>query len=264
MNEEKDFEIEFLGAERASHPGLEVPKNAVQVGEIMPGDVQVYLGQEVLRQLDALSCYDVRKEVGSFLVGDYTYQEGRLCAIVTGFIEAKYSDASSASLTFTHKTWSYVDSQLSERFAGLRILGWQHTHPGYGVFLSEHDLFIQENFFNLPYQIAYVVDPIRGHKGFFQWRQGRVCPLSGYYVFGNMGEKIQLEMGVQAAGPKRQRRKWLIWLLVVLALLAGGTVFFTVLSGRKNKVAPSPGNRPGVVELRGEKAHPVHPPWQKS
>ncbi len=249
MNEEKEFEIEFLGAQEAPGPALEVPLNAVLVGEILPGDVRVYLGQEVLRQLDALSCFDVRKEVGSFLVGDYLRQEGGLCAVITGFIEARYSDASSASLTFTHETWNYVDGQISQRFPGMRILGWHHTHPGYGVFLSDHDLFIQENFFNLPYQIAYVVDPIRGHKGFFQWKQGEVRPLSGYYVFANVGEDIWLEPGARPAQPQRKRRKWLVWLLVLLALAAGSTVFFTILSAKKNKPAPSPGNRPGVVEL---------------
>ena len=36
----------------------------------------------------------------------------------------------------------------------LKIVGWYHTHPGFGVEFSEMDLFIQQNFFGGPAQIA--------------------------------------------------------------------------------------------------------------
>ena len=55
------------------------------------------------------------------------------------------------------------------------MLGWFHSHPGYGVFLSGMDMFIENNFFNLPYQVAYVVDPLSGKDGFFGWEdQGKI------------------------------------------------------------------------------------------
>ena len=88
-----------------------------------------------------------------------------------------------------------------------------------------------------------MVDPVRSHKGFFAWKQGRVCPLSGYYVFGNIGEKIELEPGVQPAQPKKKRRKWLFWLMLGLSLLAAGVVAATLLLNRPEK-GHSPGARP--------------------
>ena len=127
MNGKSDFEIEFIEAGHSARPAPEIPKNAVQVGQVLPGDVRVYIGQEILRQLDAVSCFDVRKETGSFLVGDYVQKDGATCAIVTGFIDARYTDASSASLTFTHKTWSYVSEQLEQRF--LACASWAGTIP---------------------------------------------------------------------------------------------------------------------------------------
>ena len=62
-------------------------------------------------------------------------------------------------------------------------MGWQHTHPGYGVFLSGYDLFIQKNFFNLPFQVAYVIDPIENTRGFFQWKNEKIKKLGGYYIY---------------------------------------------------------------------------------
>lgn len=257
MNQE-DFEITFLSEEKAPRQQWEIPQNAVQVGQIAEGDLRLYIGQELLRQMDALAGFDLRRETGCFLVGDYLEQDGQLCAIVAGFIEARYADASSASLTFTHETWQYVSAQLEERFAGMRILGWQHTHPGYGVFLSEYDLFIQENFFNLPYQIAYVIDPIQGHRGFFEWKQGKICPLSGYYVFGNLGEQIRLMPGIEGAPekPRKKRRWWLFLLVFLLAVFLAAATAGTILFARSQsgQAQEGGGSRPGMVELAEQDA----------
>jgi hypothetical protein len=53
------------------------------------------------------------------------------------------------------------------------IVGWYHTHPGFGIFLSEMDVFICEHFFNLPWQTAFVFDPHSGEEGNFIWRSGK-------------------------------------------------------------------------------------------
>jgi hypothetical protein len=47
------------------------------------------------------------------------------------------------------------------------LVGWYHSHPNFGVFLSDHDQFIQKNFFKENGKITIVIDPIRGKKGWF-------------------------------------------------------------------------------------------------
>ena len=54
-----------------------------------------------------------------------------------------------------------------------KMIGWYHTHPGFGIFLSGMDLFICDNFFNLPWQVAFVYDPLGGDEGNFVWRSGK-------------------------------------------------------------------------------------------
>jgi len=58
-------------------------------------------------------------------------------------------------------------------------VGWYHSHPGFGVFLSEHDMFIQENFFSSPQQVAWVFDPHTDEEGCFGWVNGKVEKLPG-------------------------------------------------------------------------------------
>ena len=54
-----------------------------------------------------------------------------------------------------------------EYFANARIVGWYHTHPDFGIFLSDYDVFIHQHFFSGPGQIALVIDPVRKLEGVF-------------------------------------------------------------------------------------------------
>src|SRR4029453_14212343 len=47
--------------------------------------------------------------------------------------------------------------------------GWYHSHPGFGVFLSDYDVFIHKNFFTATHQIAWVFDPHSDSEGCFGW-----------------------------------------------------------------------------------------------
>ncbi|GHU64764.1 hypothetical protein AGMMS49983_11210 [Clostridia bacterium] len=183
---EKDIRITadpetIVDAEESS-----LPNNILAVGEISTDDVKVYIKQDVYHAIEKRSASNMTIELGNILLGKVAEVFGKRHVIITACIEAKYTDASSSTLTFTHETWDYVNKIHEEKYSGLRIVGWQHTHPGYGIFLSNYDMFIQENFFNLPFQIAYVVDPKQKIRGFFQWQNEKVERLKGFYLFGSV------------------------------------------------------------------------------
>jgi len=48
------------------------------------------------------------------------------------------------------------------------MVGWFHSHPGYGCFLSDVDLDSQRRYFFRPYHVALVVDPVRREFAFFK------------------------------------------------------------------------------------------------
>ena len=113
------------------------------------------------------------REVGGVLVGS---KEGDL-PIIHASIRAMKADEQRATLTFTQDSWEYVHRVIDEHFQDCEIVGWYHSHPGFGIFLSEHDKFIHRNFFNDPSQIAYVIDPVAGTEGVFTWQDGEIQPL---------------------------------------------------------------------------------------
>jgi len=115
------------------------------------------------------------REVGGVLVGRVPRLGG--APLITGAIPALKADEQRATLTFTQDAWAHVHRVLDRDFDGDQIVGWYHSHPGFGIFLSDHDLFIHRNFFSGPSQIALVVDPQARSEGVFYWRDGRVTLL---------------------------------------------------------------------------------------
>jgi len=102
-------------------------------------------------------------EVGGFLLGLIDDSSVTIAQIQP----AATAESSQTNLTFTHEAWDEVLSKLDSDFKGLNIVGWYHSHPGFGCFLSEYDIFIQQNFFSGPGQVALVIDPLAGTYGYF-------------------------------------------------------------------------------------------------
>jgi len=103
--------------------------------------------------------------------------------VIDGFIPAMHGESKHASFKFTHDSWSYIHNELDENFPESRIVGWHHTHPNFGIFLSSMDIFIQENFFNLHWQVALVVDPVRETLGFLRMKGQGTRPIrSPFYI----------------------------------------------------------------------------------
>ena len=111
--------------------------------------------QEILDRVEEHAFSVTDREVGGILVGQLSESGVR----VAGSIPALRARGDQMHVTFTHEVWEDVLSTIDREFQGQQIVGWYHTHPGFGVFLSEVDLFAHRNFFNAAWQVALVVDP---------------------------------------------------------------------------------------------------------
>lgn len=116
-------------------------------------------------------------EVCGVLVGNVLHDDGGAFLYVQACIRGEHADSRSAQVTFKAETWIHIHERM-DQYPGQRILGWYHTHPDFGIFLSPADLYIHENFFNLAWQIAYVLDPVRSEDGMFLWRGGKASDES--------------------------------------------------------------------------------------
>jgi proteasome lid subunit RPN8/RPN11 len=138
-------------------------------------DLTPVLADGVLDAVRAHVDEELEREVGGILAGRLV--EGR--AHVDLAVPALRAEGHRTNVTFTHDVWEDVLAQLDRDHPELRIVGWYHSHPGFGIFLSEYDQFIQQNFFPADGMVALVVDPQTGASGWFATRDGATVRLAG-------------------------------------------------------------------------------------
>jgi proteasome lid subunit RPN8/RPN11 len=66
---------------------------------------------------------------------------------------------------------------------GSNVIGWYHTHPGMGAFLSPTDLRTQQLYFQSRWQIAVVIDPVRRETRIFFGAAGVKLSESHYFYY---------------------------------------------------------------------------------
>jgi len=151
-----------------------------QSAPVVQSDFRVFIAEEAFDRICSNS--ETTREVGGMLVGEVLRDEGGPFVRVDAIIEALYAEERGAELTLTHATWNHIHVQMDTLHPGKRIVGWYHTHPSFGIFLSDRDRFIQQSFFDLPYQIALVYDPISREHGIFVWRDKHPWRLRQYWI----------------------------------------------------------------------------------
>lgn len=145
--------------------------------------IPVYIAEKVLRAVERHAAAVKDTEVGGVLLGGFYRTDKGSFVEITDFIEARQADGSDTSLTFTHETWEHINAEQARRGPASQIVGWYHSHPGLGVFMSREDEFIHSSYFADPWHVALVVDPIYHNWGCFKWRDGNLERTGGFYVF---------------------------------------------------------------------------------
>ncbi len=162
---------------------------------------QVIFQKPVLQAIHAHGKSLTQIEICGFLIGNVFHDDRGPFLHITGSIEGRHATHHAAQVTFTSATWDYAHEVLEQAYPGQRIVGWYHTHPDFGVFLSGMDLFIQDNFFNLPWQVALVYDPVRGDEGVFIWRNATSERVAHLVHDGTWTDESATDPSAPAAAP---------------------------------------------------------------
>ncbi len=198
-----------------------LPQNILLIGEHTETNKEIYIFQKTYKEIRQFTKNKTEIESGGILVGDAIEEFGKTNIMIRGFIEAKYSEGTPTTLKFTHETWKYVHAMIDKHYPDMKIVGWIHTHPSFGIFLSEYDKFIHGNFFNDKNQIAYVVDPIQKTEGFFFWKNEEIERCKGFYIFDDVDATIDIPQEDEESRkeqpapllPHSGAKDWQIWIL---------------------------------------------------
>jgi len=170
--------------------------------KLAPARLEVEIDSEVVRTIRQHARSSSKTEVCGVLIGQ---DRDRRVQIAT-CIEGENAEGAGAHVTFTQDTWEHIYAVKDKKYPDERIVGWYHSHPGFGIFLSEHDTFIHKNFFSSPGQIAWVYDPHSDEEGCFGWVDGQIERLSRVAVLDRRGGEPAEASASSESGALKPRR----------------------------------------------------------
>lgn len=107
-----------------------------------------------------------------------------------------------ATVSFTYESWAlaldYLDElRIQSPDYGWRIVGWYHSHPGFGIFFSSVDRHSHTTYFPKPWHVALVIDPHNRRVGWFGWDSNEIVPLNCSLIEDSKPEKLPEELLVE-------------------------------------------------------------------
>jgi len=146
--------------------------------------LRVAVNRSAYAELIAHAKESLDAEVCGVLAGQICEDDEGVFVHVEAIIRGSSASQGTTHVTFTQATWNAIHQSLERDHPKLRMVGWYHTHPGFGVEFSDMDLFIQRNFFSGPTQIALVTDPLSGAVAICLNTPGGIEYLSRFWVDG--------------------------------------------------------------------------------
>ena len=157
----------------ATHP---VPKKPIlpsdslsvrRIGTVNNSAMSVYLFHDVAEELVFSSQFRHAQTAAGVLTGGFSSGPAGEYVEVRGFHDATVLESTLDFADHLARNWSdlVAYSDLVEK--GLRPIGWFLSRPGCGARLGPFELIVHLSYFNLPYQILLLLDPVEGKVGLY-------------------------------------------------------------------------------------------------
>jgi len=148
----------------------------LRMGEDMPLAAYVSKHAEAKMRNHSLSARDKKTEVMGLLLGEARRWRD-VDYIMVRDVATTDLDASSVSVKFASAGFEKLFESLDLAGFDYVVVGWYHSHPGYGCFLSETDLKTHSGIFVSPHSIAMVLDPQFFEIAAFRIKAGKADKL---------------------------------------------------------------------------------------
>ena len=163
---------------------------SIHDGVFKSSPLQIFITQAAYLRVCSHAQSDLQNETGGWLLGKWRMdrQWNQQYVVIEKILPAPYTRRGPVYLTFTQDSQVAMNETLEQEFSGKELVGWYHTHPGMGVFLSRYDLWLHEHFFPETWKVALVIEPKRNWGGFFiRNSDGEMDPdkYSGFFELNN-------------------------------------------------------------------------------
>lgn len=121
----------------------------------------IYILEEAMKQAEALFAKQGQNgfEAMGLLLGQPRSWHGSTYVVADQFITAANTE-NPVQVRFLDEAFPSIAKQINAA-RGSIVVGWIHSHPSYGCFLSATDVKTHRAFFAEPFNVAVVVDPLK-------------------------------------------------------------------------------------------------------
>lgn len=163
-----------------AEPQVIASRARVRVADCGPGAArhgrhaaEIAIDEPALRLIQAHALSDAVCEVAGVLLGPWPTRNGsgRYSVHIVDAIVARHTYATPTVVRFTADSWKACEQQRLQRYPdeSMIAVGWYHSHPGHGLFLSGDDRSLHAAVFSKLWQVALVAEPRERSAEFFTW-----------------------------------------------------------------------------------------------
>ena len=153
--------------------------------------IKIYIDESVLSLAKYHVLSNKNVETGGVLVGLHKTNDGidakSYDVTIVDAIAAIKAINSQTSVSFTAESWKEIWIEMDNRYPNMEreIVGWYHSHPNFGIFLSTADTHFHKTFYSNKWHVALVIDPIKDSWGFFGWAGDNIVQIPDIQIVVN-------------------------------------------------------------------------------
>ena len=127
------------------------------------------------------------------LMGKQLVLDGKETVFISGVVQARFTEKLKGMETITGQSWKYISEEIEKYFAGLEVVGWMHSRPSFGAFVTSRDEAYHKKVFGGKNQVFFVVDPADRQDRFYVLNENKTAlrPVKGYFVYYDKNTQMQ-------------------------------------------------------------------------
>lgn len=190
------------------------PKNrCIIVGSAIEEEYKIFINYQIIAKAMKHGLKDTINELGGLLTGNI-YSDKR---IDDDFLYVDVKDIYPIARVGVQKKFSFSEEELenlkeeaAEKNPDSTVVGWYHSHPGWGVDLSDEDQDTHMNFFNHNSSVLLVVESVSKDFAIYKTdeKDQRASKSKGYVIYCDTNDEIpKMKKLVDMVEQNRERKK---------------------------------------------------------
>ncbi|MBM4446198.1 MAG: hypothetical protein FJ023_02435 [Chloroflexi bacterium] len=206
--------------------------------------VVIYIEKQAYDAIYRHGAANPQREIVGILLGNVSEDStGKYRVDIVGIVKSDSAPGNQTQAQFTHEVWLQLVESAQRNYPNQKVVGWYHTHPGFGAFMSDDDVNSHRVAFSHPWHVAAVCDPIKNELSFFGWDSSEIKAIKGFYTYEVLSNEPEPLLQPEKMAPPQ--RKMPAFLIPALALFVAlfiiiGLAFTVWLPGGQKEASQPP------------------------